>query len=145
MPDDQTQNYKNHAKFDPPFHFFLAPVALATVIICGMRMFRFFSFDNCWLFIFSLAFLACVFKTRIYALKVQNRVIRLEERIRMERVLPEPLRTRSRELTATQLIGLRFAPDSELPGLVEQSLTNNWTNKQIKQAIQNWRPDTLRV
>lgn len=76
---------------------------------------------------------------------MQDRVIRLEERLRLQSVLPEPLRERIGDLTLDQLIGLRFASDAELPSLVEQALANHWNRDQIKRAIQNWRPDTLRV
>ncbi len=145
MPENVTQTYKNHARLDPPFHFFVLPVALATVIITIIRLVHYFNFENCWLVVFSLAFLVMGFKTRLYPLQAQDRVIRLEERLRMERVLAEPLRTRSRELSERQLIALRFAPDAELPGLVEQTLANGWNGKQIKQAVREWRGDLFRV
>ena len=91
-----------------------------------------------WLFIL-------VFKTRVYSIKVQDRLIRLEERLRLAAVLPPMLQPRISELSIDQLIGLRFASDAELPGLVEKALGGNWNRKQIKEAIQNWKPDTWRV
>ena len=90
-----------------------------------------------------LAILA--FKTRIYSLKVQDRLIRLEERLRLQSVLPASMQPRIADLTVDQLIGLRFASDAELPGLVEKTLAGNWGRKQVKEAIVNWRPDTYRV
>jgi hypothetical protein len=84
-------------------------------------------------------------KIRLYALKNQDRIIRLEERLRLQRLLPEQLQARIDELTEPQLVGLRFASDAELPGLVEKTLGGKWGAKEIKQAIQIWRADYWRV
>ncbi|MGA3204348.1 MAG: DUF6526 family protein [Bryobacteraceae bacterium] len=141
----ETQNFKNHGKFDPPFHFFLAPLGAAALIWSIVELVK----NPGWMtgiHVLAVVWLVVLmFKVRLYALKVQDRVIRLEERLRLAALLPASLQPRISELTIDQLIGLRFASDAELPGLVEKTLGGNWTRKQVKEAIQNWRADTWRV
>ena len=98
-----------------------------------------------WVVVLSLTLILIFAKARSYPLKVQDRIIRLEERLRMDALLPEPLRKRIPELTEDQLIGLRFASDEELPALVELTLEKQLDRKQIKERIQNWRPDHYRI
>jgi hypothetical protein len=141
----EPQNFKNHAMLDPLFHFFLAPLGLILLILSIVEavnhpatMAYIHVVVMVWLFLLA-------YKTRTYSLKIQDRVIRLEERLRLAQALPAAQQSRIPELTCDQLIGLRFASDAELPGLVEKALAGNWKRKQIKEAIQNWRPDTWRV
>ena len=89
--------------------------------------------------------LVALFLIRGYALKVQDRVIRLEERLRLKELLPASLQGRIGELTEDQLVGLRFASDGEVAGLVPKALAGKWNRKQVKEAIRNWRPDNWRV
>jgi hypothetical protein len=149
---EKPQTFANHTRFDPPFHFFLIPIFAIGLV---MSLIHFFYHlresdmrDNIHAFLLILlaaALLVLVFKTRLYALKVQDRVIRLEERLRLMQVLPAPLRARIPELTEGQLVALRFASDAEVPQLVERALNEKLSRAQIKKAIQNWRPDYWRV
>ena len=141
----EPQSFKNHAMFDPPFHFFLVPVGLILLILTIIEAVNHPSKMAYIHIVVILWLIVLVFKTRIYSLKVQDRVIRLEERIRLAQVLPAAMQSRIPELSIDQLIGLRFASDAELPGLVEKTLAGNWNRKQIKEAVTNWRPDTWRV
>ena len=139
------QNYSNHGRFDPAFHFILMPILLINLVITIVVAVRRFTFLRGWLAIMAVALLLTASLFRSYALKVQDRVIRLEERIRLSLLLPPALQARIVELSIRQLIALRFASDAELPGLVERTLLENLPPKQIKQAITAWRPDDYRV
>ncbi len=139
------QNLANHGKFDPMFHFFLLPVLIACFIASIVFLFHGVTAFRIWFAIFTLAAFLLCFKTRLYVLKVQDRVIRLEERLRLLALLPESLRARIPELTEQQLIALRFAADAEVPSLVEKILRDSLEPKSIKKAINNWRPDYWRV
>lgn len=145
MPERKPQTYANHARRDPAFHFFLIPVLLITLIATIVHLVRHPHLGSAWHVVLAFALLVLAFRARQYAVKVQGRVIRLEERLRLATLLPEPLRGRIGELEIRQLIALRFASDAETPALVERALTEKLTAKQIKQAIQNWRPDNFRV
>jgi Family of unknown function (DUF6526) len=152
MANSKPQTYANHTRWDPPFHFFLAPIFVIGLIMALIHFFAHFAhsdfrenFHAFMIILLALALLTLVFKTRLYSLKVQDRVIRLEERLRLMQLLPEPLRSRIPELTVDQLCGLRFASDAELPKLAERALNEKLSRKDIKQAIQNWRPDYWRV
>lgn len=145
MSETKPQTYANHARFDPWFHFFLAPIALILVIASIVHLVRHPHLGSVWHVVLAFALFVLLFKVRTYSLKVQDRVIRLEERLRLAALLPEPLRSRINELDVRQLIALRFASDAEVSTLVERTLKENLTQKQIKQAIQVWRPDYFRV
>jgi hypothetical protein len=142
---EKTQSFQNHTRFDPAFHFFVAPLSLVFLIAAIVHLVR----DPGWVTGFQVLAViwvtVAVFRIRIYALKNQDRIIRLEGRLRLQKLLAEPLKGRIGELTESQLIGLRFASDAELPGLMEKTLAGKWAAKEIKQAIQTWRPDYWRV
>jgi Family of unknown function (DUF6526) len=142
---EKEQNYANHARVDPSFIGFLFPVGL---ILLGLSIWQAVTVRTWTNHVYILAViwgLVLMFKVRIYSLKVQDRVIRLEERLRLTQLLPENLRTRIGELSESQLIGLRFASDAEVAGLVEKAPAQGLSSKQIKEQIKTWRPDHWRV
>jgi hypothetical protein len=139
------QTYSNHARWDPPFHFFALPVILFTVIAAIVHCVQRPSWFSAWLILFSAAIVVVTVKSRFYSLKAQDRIIRLEERLRLTGLLADPLRGRIGDLTESQLVGLRFACDAETPGLVEESLSKKLSQSDIKKAIKVWRPDYFRV
>lgn len=141
------QNLKNHGRFVPLYHFFTLPVLLINFVSSLVRFWRLgISFQGIFGVLFAAALFLGAFYGRVFALAVQDRLIRLEERVRYERVLPEELRWRADELTTNQFVSLRFASDDELPALMHKVLDGKLTNrKAIKQHIKNWRPDHLRA
>jgi len=141
------QNFKNHTKLVPAFHFFVLPVL---VINFGTQLYLWIKLGFILLHFFTVllaaALLLGILYGRLFALSVQDRLIRLEEHLRYERVLPEELRWRADELTVSQFVSLRFASDDELPLLVQKVLDEKLTErKAIKQLIKNWKPDNLRA
>ena len=112
--DKKPQTFASHAKFDPPFHFFVLPVLLINVFVVAYYLLRFPGMGGAWLLVLSLAFLVHAARTRSYATHLQDRVIRMEERLRLAAILQEPLRSRIGELTDSQLVGLRFASDARI-------------------------------
>ncbi len=140
-----TQNFSNHTRRDPLFHFFVLPVFAITLIAAMVHVVRRPGLHSACLVLVALAAVFAVFRIRLYALKVQDRVIRLEERLRLASLLDPALRPRIPELSEAQLVGLRFASDSELPALAARALNEKLSRDDIKKAIQNWRPDYWRV
>ncbi len=141
------QNFANHTKFFPPFHFFVLPVLLVNL---GVQLYWLKEFWNTSRGIFNvllaLALILGFLSARIFALSVQDRVIRLEERLRYQRLLPADLQPRIQEFTVAQLVSLRFASDAELPALARKVLNEKMQNrKAIKQLVKNWKPDYLRA
>ena len=141
------QNLKNHVRFVPLYHFFVLPML---IIHFGWSIYRWiaagFSIGGLEWVLTSAALFFGVLYGRIFALSVQDRVIRLEERLRYEQVLPEELGWRVDELTVDQFVSLRFASDEELEKLMQKVLHDKLTKrKAIKQLVKNWRPDYLRA
>jgi hypothetical protein len=139
------QDFKHHARLHPPFHivgFLLLVLNLIAVIV---HLVRHFSPWNVWLLVLSIGVFVPFFIIRTYAVKVQDRIIRLEERLRLKELAPAEWCPEIAKLSEDQLIGLRFASDREVVVLAGQALAENLSRKQIKERIQNWRPDHWRV
>ena len=145
MSEKKPQTLSNHGRMDPWFHFFILPALFGNFLVCIVHDYHDPRHFHEWLVLLSIVLIVLAFKVRLYALRVQDRVIRLEERLRLAAVLPEALRVPSLALTEAQLVALRFAPDAELPMLVDKTLRDQLGQKEITKAIVNWRPDYWRV
>jgi hypothetical protein len=140
------QNFQNHAKYVPVFHFFILPVLLLNVVWEIHRVVVAPSAGSVKALVVALALMLLALYARMFALAVQDRVIRLEMQLRMEGLLPAELRPRIPEFAVDQLVALRFASDAELPALAGKVLSENINDrKAIKRMIQNWRADGLRA
>jgi hypothetical protein len=143
---EETQTFATHRRFIPAWHFFALPVLVANVFVLAARFWGDPRLVNGWAVIVAIAVTTGIYISRSMPLRAQDRIIRLEERIRLERVLPSDMRGRIGNLTAEQLIGLRFAPDDEVPELTRRALNGELnTRADINRAIRNWRPDNMRV
>ena len=145
MSSQAPQNLKNHARFDPSYHALLFGILAINLIVAIVYCVKHLSFFSAWSIVLSFAAILLLFKVRLYPLKVQDRVIRLEERIRLQALAPSEWHTQIYRLSADQLIGLRFAADSEVVELAKQALEHNLNRKQIKERIRDWRSDDFRV
>jgi Family of unknown function (DUF6526) len=145
MAEKVEQTRANHVRNHPLYHFVTIPALLVLLIWAIVNVVRRPDSVTAMLLLVVIAMSIMNWNLRIYPLKVQDRVIRLEERLRLSTLLPEPLRSRVAELTEAQLIALRFASDPELPALVERVLNEKLSNKQIKEAVRVWRPDYWRL
>jgi hypothetical protein len=142
------QNLKNHARFHPPFHFFVLPMLLLNFIFSIYVTIHHWPEHwalHLWWIAMSIVLFVMAGLARGGALTVQDRIIRLEEHLRLQALLPAEDRPHINELSIKQLVALRFASDEELPALAHRALTQNLEPKAIKQSIVNWRGDYHRV
>src|SRR5262245_39322716 len=140
------QTYKNHIRFFPPFHFFVLPVFFINVIVSGWLLYRTPSRFGIWELVMAVALFMAALTARVMALAVQDRVIRLEMRLRMRELLPPDLQARIASITREQCVALRFASDAELPVLVRKVLAGELKSQaDIKREITHWQPDYLRA
>lgn len=141
------QSFEKHSRYIPGFHFVAFPILLINVLFVGYTMFENgFSKNGVWNLIVAIALVLVAWYSRTMPLTAQDRVIRLEERMRLQEKLPAHLRERAHEISPRHLVGLRFASDEELPELAERCLNGEFkTGTDVKRAVKKWRPDTLRV
>ena len=145
MSEKKLQNYKNHAKFVPVFHYIALPLLLINFVSALFRLtqdINFYTLNDLGL---AVALIIVAVFTRLFALKAQDRVIRLEEQLRMQELLPDALKMNAFRLTMGQIVALRFASDEELAELTQDALDHNTSPNALKQAVKNWRPDYNRV
>lgn len=146
MEKPYNQSFENHARIVPLFHFVTFGILAINLIWSVWRVIRGFSFDTLLAAAMAVALVLLFFYARLFALAVQDRVIRLEERMRMERLLPADLKPRISGFTVPQLVSLRFASDAELAELARKVLDEKIEDrKAIKRLVKNWRPDFQRA
>jgi len=146
MAEPGRQSYSNHFRVVPLFHLVLSLILLVNFFYCLVRAIVAFSWPTLLAALMGLAFILMFVYIRTFPLTVQDRVIRLEMRLRLERLLPADLKARIPDLTVSQLIALRFASDTELPGLVREVLDQKLARgKDIKQKVRDWQADHLRA
>jgi len=143
---DSGQNYANHTRFFPLFHFFVLPVLLINALLTAWWVVQAPTLGTAWTCIVAFAIAGAALAARVMAVTVQDRVIRLEMRLRMREMLPADLKGRINDLTPAQLVGLRFACDEELPDLVRKVLGGSLASaREIKKAVKVWQGDYLRA
>jgi len=143
---DKTQTFSTHRRFIPAFHFFALPVLLANMFVMASQFWRDPRIGTAWATLVAVALAIGITSSRFMPLRAQDRIIRLEERTRLERLLPADLRGRIGELTERQLVAIRFAPDNEVPDITRRALSGELKSPgEIKRAIKDWRGDYFRV
>ena len=142
MPPEQSA--QSHASSDKMFLSILLVLAINVIVAC-VHAFSLRDFYAIWNILVALALLFAAYKIRPYTLKVQDRIIRLEERLRLQALAPSEWHSQIYKLSEDQLIGLRFASDDEVVVLAKLALEQNLNRKQIKERIKTWRPDNWRV
>ena len=146
MADPAPQTYANHRKFVPLYHFVASSIFAVNQVWAIVRLVRSPSWETGFGVVLAFALLVVFYYLREFPLKVQDRLIRLEMRLRLQQVLPADLRPRIQELSAAQLVGLRFASDAEMTDLVRDVLANNIQDREtIKKKIKNWLADNQRA
>ena len=145
MPEQQ-QSLQNHVRMIPAYHYFIFGAFGINLALSAMDLFSAPSLRTVAGVLTAAALIVLAFYARVFAVKAQDRVIRLEMRLRMRELLPADLQRRIIEFTPRQLVAMRFASDAELPDLAAKVLAGNVQDtKAIKSMIKDWQGDFLRV
>lgn len=140
------QSFENHTKLVPAFHFVVLPIFAANLVFRVVRLVHGVTWETAFDLLLAVAFALGALYGRLFALTVQDRVIRLEMKLRLERLLPADLRARVAEFSLGQLVSMRFAGDAELPELARKVLEDKIEDrKAIKRMVRDWQPDWLRA
>jgi hypothetical protein len=146
MAKNTVQTFENHTRYVPLYHFVLFGILMINLVWSVVRIVRHPSVDAAVALLIAFGLLILFFYARQFALTMQDRLIRLEMRLRLVKVLPADLAQRIGELTVSQLIGLRFASNEELPELVRKVLAEGISDRTaIKRMVRIWQGDYLRV
>ena len=146
MSHPPPQNLGNHRRLVPWFHLVTWPILVVNLVDSIIALVRETTWNNIMGALVALALVLLLIAARSFAVTVQDRVIRLEEQVRFERLFPADLRMRIPEFTRGQFVALRFASDGELPELARTVLDQRITDQRaIKQMVTNWRPDHFRA
>jgi hypothetical protein len=142
----QPLSYKTHRAYDPLYHFFVVPVLGINVLLAVYFLYRRPVLLNVWALIFAIALVVLAWRVRYFPLRIQDRLIRLEETLRLQRLLPEELRGRIDDISTRELIALRFCADEELPEHVRAIYAGDYRGgENVKSHIKTWRPDPHRI
>ncbi len=145
MPQRE-QSLANHARYVPMYHLVLGGLVGALFLRSVQLLWRGPSADHVWGFLLAVALLILTWYERAFPLGVQDRLIRLEMRLRLERLLPAEQFARCDRIALPQLVALRFAGDAELPGLVTEVLDGKLVRPQdIKRRVKDWQADWARI
>jgi hypothetical protein len=140
------QTFKSHRRYIPIYHFFALPVLILNVVAQILYFLKYRTPYKLFMIVVAIALVVLGFSVRFMVARVQDRVIRLEERLRLSNLLPVEMHAGINDLTRSQLVGLRFASDEEVVGLAQRCMNGELTKaEQIKREVKNWRPDNLRA
>jgi hypothetical protein len=146
MADQKLQNFDNHVRMVPGYHYFTLPLCTAWLVWAILRVVRFPNADNAFFLVGALALAGVCVYSRVFPLMAQDRVIRLEERLRLMRLLPAEMHHEIERISPRHLVSMRFASDEEVPELVRLVISQpSMKGAEIKKRIKSWRGDHLRV
>ncbi len=141
-----SQSFEKHAQYTPGYHYFTSPLGIIFVVWSIQRLIANPGIDTAYMLVGALALFGAIAMLRLSSLRVQDRIIRLEERLRLARILPTDLQTQIESLRPSHLIALRFASDAEVTDLVRKVLADPTIKpKEIKRQVRSWRADYFRA